>query len=150
MMRQSILVDIDHTLSEASWRDGMHDDPLKSRDEYFAAAKDDKPLADTIRLMNTLGRDYNYIILTARPEKWRQLTMQWLVAHSVNADEVLMRPEGCFDPTPRMKVDLALERFGGEKGLLEHVAMVLDNREDVIAAFSEVGVTAMQIFGRRQ
>ncbi len=150
MMRQSILVDIDHTLSDAFWRDEMYADPLVSYDAYFAAAKDDKPLEDTIQLMNTLARAYNYIILTARPEKWRQLTMQWLVAHGVNADEVLMRPEGCFDPTPEMKVNLALERFGGEKGLLEHVAMVLDNREDVIAAFSELGITAMQIFGRRQ
>ncbi len=149
-MRQSILIDIDHTVSDAFWRDEMYADPLVSFDDYYAASKDDVPLLDTIRLMNTLARDFNFISLTARPEKWRQITMQWLLEHHVMADEVLMRPDGNFDPSPKVKVELAMERFGGEKGMREQVAMVLDNREDVVMAFSALGITAMQIFGRRQ
>jgi len=148
-MRQSILVDVDHTLSDAFWRNDMYADPLVERDVYFAAAKDDDSLCDIVRLMNTLSRDYNLIILTARPEKWRQLTMQWLLEHSVMAEEVLMRPDNCFDPSPKVKVDLAMKRFGGEEGMREHIALVLDDREDVVAAFSALGITSMQIFGRR-
>ncbi len=150
MMRQSILIDIDHTLSDAFWRDDMYHDPLATRDEYFAAAKNDDALCDSVRLMNTLARDFNFIILTARPEKWRQLTMDWLVAHSVMAEEMLMRPDNCFDPSPKVKVDLAMKRFGGEEGMREHIALVVDDREDVVAAFAALGITSMQILGRRR
>lgn len=150
MMRQSILIDIDHTLSDAFWRDDMYHDPLVDFDDYFAAAKDDSTLCDTVRLMNTLARDFNFIVLTARPEKWRQLTMQWLIEHGVMAEEVLMRPDDCFDPSPKVKVDLAMKRFGDEKGMREHIALVVDDREDVVAAFAALGITSMQILGRRR
>jgi len=147
--RQSILVDLDDTLSDASWRAEMFADPLVSYDDAFEASKDDLPLVGSIRLMNTLGINYNFIILTARPVKWRQLTMKWLMDHHVLAEEVMMRPDGCFDPAPEIKTQLAIERFNGAKGLCEQVALVVDDREDVVAAFSELGVTAMQMFGRK-
>lgn len=146
MMRKSILVDVDHTISDAAWRDDMYTDPLVSRDDYFAAAKDDNSLHNMVQVVNSLARDFNFIICTARPEKWRQLTMDWLLGHAVMAEEVLMRPDDCFDPSPKVKIDLAMKRFGGEKGMCESIALVMDDREDVIVAFGALGITALQVF----
>lgn len=118
-----------------------------SWDEYHAASAKDEPLEDVINLLHALRNSgYTPIGLTARPGKWRQLTMDWLVKHDVPFEELLMRPDDDYHPAPAMKVALALERFPQIK---DQVAFVLDDREDVIAAFKALGVTALQVHGRQ-
>ena len=144
--RPYVLVDIDHTLSNAWWRDSL----IGDWDAYHAVSGQDNPLQDVITMVNALHRCGRSIIgLTARPEKWRQLTMEWLVKHFVSMDELLMRSDDDFRPAPEVKVALALERFKDESNLRNQVALVLDDREDVIEAFRALGVTALQVFGRR-
>ncbi len=146
MARNYILVDIDHTLASSFWRDDM----IGDWDAYHAVSGQDEPLQDVVTMVNALyGSGKTVIGMTARPEKWRQVTMEWLVKHFVSMDELLMRPDDDFRPAPEVKVALALERFQDESNLVAQVALVLDDREDVIEAFRALGVTAMQVFGRR-
>lgn len=144
--RKYILVDVDHTLANSFWRDDM----IGDWDAYHAASSEDEPLQDAVGLINSLhGAGYTIIGLTARPEKWRQITMEWLIKHFISMDELLMRPDEAYHPAPEIKMALALKRFDDKANLKAQVAIVIDDREDVIEAFRALGVTAMQIFGRR-
>ena len=147
--RNHILVDIDHTVSNSFWRDDMIGGE-GGWDAYHAASAQDEPIHDMVAMVNAMyGSGKTIIGITARPEKWRLLTMEWLVKVYVSMDEILMRPDDAYHPAPEIKVALALERFDNESNLKDQVALVIDDREDVIEAFRALGVTAIQVFGRK-
>lgn len=141
--RNVVLVDIDHVISAAWPRDPMIGNV--SWDEYHAASSADLPVRDIVQLLQRLKEHYKIVAITARPEKWRQLSMAWMVKHKVPVDELLMRPDNAFRPAPQIKLELVNERFPDK----DEIAFLLDNREDVVAAFYSIGVTCMQVFGRR-
>lgn len=150
MNRNNVLCDIDHTLSNAFHRDPMMAAPMGNGngwDEYHAASINDEPLHDMVRMINVLRPYFNIVAITARPGKWRKLTMDWCLKHEVLFDELLMRPDDSYHPAPIIKVQLALERFPNIK---DEVAFILDDREDVVLAFKELGVTALQVHGRKE
>jgi hypothetical protein len=138
-----ILCDIDHTISNAFPRDNLIGGE-GGWDAYHSASEADEPIDEMVRMINALQEQgFVIVAITARPEKWRQLTLSWLVRHNVRIDELLMRPEAEFRPAPEIKVDLAKKRFGEELNAL--VAFVLDDRDDVCAAFRTLGITALQV-----
>src|SRR4051812_48533865 len=97
--RKIVLVDIDHTISNAFPRDGMIGNT--TWDEYHGAAPDDEPLHDMVKLVNALHDAGYYLVgLTARPAKWRNMTLCWLIKHGVVLDELLMRPDEAYHPSP--------------------------------------------------
>lgn len=140
-MKRAILVDLDHTVSDAFPRDHMIGGPW---DDYHSASQFDVPLTDMVDLLVALKAGGHPLIgITARPGKWRALTMEWLLKFNLAwlFDELLMRPDEAWHPSPEMKVALANERF---KDLKAEVLMIIDDREDVCAAFKALGVTALQ------
>jgi phosphoglycolate phosphatase-like HAD superfamily hydrolase len=141
-MKFIALVDIDHTVSNSFWRDAMIGGDW---DAYHAAAIYDRPLHDTVAMIRAL-HDAGWSIygLTARPSKWRKMTLDWLLAHDVKIDEMLMREDEDYRPAPAMKIALAKQKFGELRGV---VTVVFDDRDDVIAAFRAEGVTAVQVNG---
>jgi hypothetical protein len=149
-MRRTILVDIDHTLS-AAW----HRDELIGAEggwnAYHSAAPQDEPIHDVMSLINGLvfsDETWTIIALTARPEKWRNITMAWLVKHGIHIDELLMRPDESWHPAPEIKVQLAQQRFPGDS-LTNEVAFLLEDRADVCEAFHTLGITTLQVKGRQ-
>jgi hypothetical protein len=171
-MRRHILVDLDDTVS-ASWRrEHLIQD---SWDAFHADLVNDEPIYDVVRLLSNLafrpawsdtntifntifntslntldtGEGLRLVALTARPEKWRAATMNWLHTHCVPIDELLMRPDNDFRPSPVCKVAVAAERFGGEEAIKDHVALIIDDHEGVCKAFAGLGVTTLQIYARR-
>ncbi len=141
-----ILVDIDHVLSDAYWRDAMIGGP-GGWDEYHNNAPRDEPFIHVIDLVNALSTRYTMIGVTARPEKWRQITMKYLADHGAMLEELLMRPDDAYHPAPQLKLDLAVKRFG--QPLHNQVAFIMDDREDVAIAFNNAGVPALQVYARR-
>lgn len=147
MNRSYVLCDIDHVLADSAWREPLIEE---SWDAFHAASEKDEPVPDMVRMIGALfNENFQIIGLTTRPEKWRQLTQAWLVRHCVWIDEILMRPYDSFAKSPELKVALAVQRFGTQEALANEVALVLDDREDVIEAFRALGVTALQVHVRR-
>jgi len=145
-MRKNVLVDIDHTISNSFWRDSLIGGP-GGWDEYHRNLIDDEPVIDVVGMINTLyWAQYTIVGITARPGKWRKLTLDWCVKHSVRLNELLMRPDDDFYPAAELKVRLASERF---PNLKDEVAFIMDDREDVSVAFRELGVTALQVYARQ-
>lgn len=141
---KAILVDIDHVVADAAWRD-EHAGPGKW-DEYHAMSERDKPFKDVIAMVNAMhSTNLFYAVgLTGRTEKWRKLTLSWLIQHDVMLDELIMRPDKDFRPAPIVKVELARARF---PDLANQVAFVFDDREDILAAFKVAGVNGFLVYG---
>lgn len=148
--RLHVLCDIDHCLADSFWRDPMIGGE-GGWDAYHSASPDDKPAQDVVDLINELASN-GYVVmgLTARPEKWRRLTMDWLVKHRVALDGLLMRGDTDYRPAAEIKGALALAYFGSEEEIRANVLCVLDDREDVITSFCALGVTAIQVHIRRR
>ena len=147
-MRNIILLDIDHTLADSYWRDEMLG--IASWDDYHSKGVDDLPAPDFVPFIvhyaNTLH--YDLIGITARPEKWRNLTMRWLAVNGIKLDELWMRKDGDFRPAPDIKLSLCEEKLG--EGWRERILLIIDDNERVIEAFKGENITCLQIFNRRR
>jgi hypothetical protein len=136
-----ILVDLDHTISNAFWRDSMIG--TVPWDQYHEESKHDKPFKNVVHLINTLWiAGYKIIGLTGRNDKFRQLTTQWLLKYGVDMDEILMRPDDVFLKNADMKVKLIEDRF---KKNYKDISFLIDDNEDTILTFSKLGITTLQI-----
>ena len=114
---------------------------------YHAASIDDEPITDVINMLESAAMmDASIITITARPEKWRKLTMGWMIKHQVPSDALLMRPDDVFRPSPEIKRELLLGHFG--EGFREEIAFILEDRDDVVAMYREMGLTVFQVFAR--
>ena len=133
-----VLCDMDHTLSDAAWRDHL----IPDWEAYYADAAADRPIVPVIKMVNALAEaEHSVVVLTARGEKWRKITHNWLIRHDIRVDDVVMRPEGNYQSAPDLKVFLAQEKFGWR---LRGVELVIDDRADVCAAFRALGVPTLQ------
>jgi phosphoglycolate phosphatase-like HAD superfamily hydrolase len=136
-----ILIDLDHTVSDAFWRDGMIE--AEDWDSYHLASDGDAPISEMVSLVNSLSQAGHEVVgFTARPDKWRGLTMAWLVRHGVMITTLLMRADEDYRPSDTLKMALA-EEFG-----IERVDMIIDDREDVCLAFKAKGITALMCMVR--
>jgi hypothetical protein len=145
-MKDIIIVDIDHTLSDSAWRDELIG--VASWDEYHQNNHQDEPIEEVVQLIKSVAfveqRFFNYdvICVTARPEKWRQQTMDWLLKNDIMIDELLMRPDDNYMSAGELKVHLVKEHLRS----LEKVAFVLDDNDKVRDAFRAEGVVVLQVF----
>jgi hypothetical protein len=136
-----ILVDIDHTVANAFWRDGMIG--TETWDYYHEQSKFDKPFKNVVNLLNALSNSgYNIMGITGRNEKHRQLTVAWLVQNKVDIDELLMRPDDDYTKNGELKVKLIQEYF---KGDFKEIHFLIDDNEDAILAFMAIGIATLQI-----
>lgn len=146
-----LLIDIDHTISDAAWRDDMINN--NDWDAYHLAGKEDKPIQEIVQFIYSLAGDAEYerhcweiIAVTARPEKWRKQTMEWMGKHGVIIDDILMRPDDAFRSAADMKIELLRKRFGDNLEQLEgHNVILIDDNEKVIEAMRGLNITTMQI-----
>lgn len=148
-MKRVVLFDIDHTLSDAAHRDHLIPAALQSGDwaEYHDSSVTDGPCHDIVDLLTCFRHcDYQVIGITARPDLWRATTMGWLHRHRIWLDELLMRPQIAFTPSPELKLALVRDRFGAN--FADQILFIVDDREDVAKAFAEFGVTSLQVRGR--
>lgn len=146
-MRNVILVDLDHTLFDASWRDHLIPRAIETNewDEYHDTGIHDKLCTDTLNLLDSLSH-YMKVAVTARPSKWRNQTLCQFDMHKIFFHDLLMRDQVDFAPSPELKLNLARRRFG--PNFAERILFIIDDRADVCEAFSKEGVSSLQIRGR--
>lgn len=138
-----IVIDIDNTLADATWREGLIQE--EGWDAFHAAGKDDQPIKAMAKLMDALcgaTQITEIVALTARPNKYRAQTIQWLVSNNIYVDDVVMRPDDDYSPSKELKIKLAKEYF---KDCWDQVGLVIDDHEEVCAAFRAEGITCLQV-----
>lgn len=152
------IFDIDHTISDAYWRDHMIGGE-GGWDAYHQACEQDEPIEPMIELVNIINiinhdhLHYNEIgletiALTARPEKWRALTCSQLLKFNCQFDHLLMRPNDDFNAAADSKLILIKDFLG--KGFPSSVSFIIDDNEKVIEKFAAAGVTTLHINASRR
>jgi hypothetical protein len=146
------LSDDRHRLHLLPEKDG--NTPHEAYDAYNELAPSDPPIPSGFLALQGLitryrGCDFRVLFLTARPVKYRQQTEVWLGKEGVaNLKEPIraetwMRPNGDFQTSPDLKIDLLssyIEKLIGEGNDVEVVA-AYDDRIDVLSAYAAKGLT---------
>jgi hypothetical protein len=136
-----ILVDIDHTVANSFWRDGMIG--TVSWDEYHENAKFDKSFKNVVTMINALA-SIGYIIIgiTNRPEKFRLLTVNWLIKNQIHIDELLMRPDDIFLVSNELKLKLIKDYFHDN---YKNIHFAIDDNEETILSYYKLNIPTLQI-----
>ena len=94
-MKNAIIVDIDGTLSNINHRLKYINCPRKEQNwkKFYDLIPDDKPHWDMINLIKVLSKHYAVILLTGRPTKYRQSTVDWLKKQGLSAPFLIMRDD---------------------------------------------------------
>lgn len=154
MAKPLYIFDLDGTLANAEHRVHHINGATKDWRAFFAAAKDDTPLAGAIATLKALRRGSAEVwIWTGRSDEVRNETLAWLYKH---AD---------FDADPMLVAFYAPERFLMRKAgdhRLDHVikyewlanleppernrlTAVFEDRSRVVAMWREAGVPCFQV-----
>jgi hypothetical protein len=133
-----VLVDLDHTLCDAFWRD-----PLLGRwEEYHAAGMEDKPIGfvrEIIDMAHHSGREV--VAVTGRPEYNRQMTVRWMIQYDIPIDTILMRAMDDHRPSVEVKRELVTLAFPD----LSVIEFVLEDRDDCVAIYKQLGLNVLQV-----
>jgi phosphoglycolate phosphatase-like HAD superfamily hydrolase len=98
--------DVDGVLADVSHRrhfiSGRRNWPA-----FFAAARDDAPLATGIELVRAAhDRGLQLVYLSGRPERLRAVTIDWCRQHAVPEGQLLLRPDRDRSPATDLKLRL--------------------------------------------
>ena len=129
--RKCIICDLDGTLAL-----------LNGRNPYDASTAEQDILNDPVaEIVKHLAAAYDIILISGRTDTWRAETERWLQKHQVPYVQLFMRKEGDF------RKDVVVKREFFAKYIKSHwdVLFVLDDRNQVVEMWREVGLTCLQV-----
>lgn len=88
-MEKAYIFDIDDTLSNTEHRQHL---AVRGDWEAFYAEQGKDTPTPLVRILNTLACTSKIILLTGRPERYRDQTLEWLRKHNITFDYLKMRP----------------------------------------------------------
>ncbi|MET9920320.1 hypothetical protein ABZZ04_25015 [Streptomyces sp. NPDC006435] len=137
--RPLAVFDLDGTLADSAHRRHHLEGRRRDWDRFFAAAVDDPPLAEGVRLVLSSAEECEIRYLTGRPERCRRDTVAWLAGHGLPEGRLHMRRDGDRRPARRTKLE-TLRRLGRER----EVRMLVDDDELVCDAAERAGFTVVR------
>jgi hypothetical protein len=138
-MRYVVLVDIDHTVSDAAWRDNLMPLVHETGDwrPYYECQDLDAPIEPMVSYVRELAVENDIWFVTARVETYRRVTESWFDRHEIPRVGILMRPFGDLSKSPELKLRLAAP-------LLPRVRLIIDDRDDVLELFLANGIPVLK------
>ncbi|WP_345107163.1 phosphatase domain-containing protein [Streptomyces drozdowiczii] len=137
-VRPVAVFDLDGTLADTAHRRHF----LEGRRDwagFFAAAADDPPLDEGVRLVLSSAEECEIVYLTGRPERCRKDTVAWLSRQGLPEGPLHMRRNDDRRPARRTKLEI-LERLGRDRT----VRMLVDDDELVCDAAELAGFTVVR------
>lgn len=140
--------DVDGCLARADWRNSYLEKEPVNWDAYHTASQFDEPyeeMAGLVRMIRNYGdlwksditADNMIYILTARPEKFRSITSDWLRKHYIPHDFLWMRPDHDLRSAHVIKAEWLI-KLG--KNPDQKVELVFDDSSKVVEAMQKVGI----------
>lgn len=147
MDKKVIVFDIDGTLADGEHR--MHlirGEGKKDWNTFFDKAMEDPPHHEIQWLNHIMAErdDVEIVVLTARPEKRRDITEQWLAEHNIEHTELILKPN-------REEQDRVPDHAFKERILDEMIAqgrkpyMVFEDRQNVVDMWRKRGIKCLQV-----
>ncbi|MFF8293356.1 hypothetical protein ACF068_29630 [Streptomyces sp. NPDC016309] len=137
--RPLAVFDLDNTLSDTAHRQRFLERKPRDWDAFFAAAPQDPPLAEGVRLCREAAGDCDVVYLTGRPERCREDTRAWLAAHGLPEGPVHMRRDHDRRPARVTKLEV-LRRLSAAR----EVRMLVDDDELVCDAAERAGYRVLR------
>ncbi|WP_375000040.1 hypothetical protein [Aeromicrobium sp. CTD01-1L150] len=141
-MTHAVIVDLDGTLVDV--RDILHHVEGEERDFHaFHAASADAParadVVDAVRSAHAQGSAV--LVVTSREFIWRDLTLDWLAAHDVPYDQLVMRVVGDYRPDHVVKAEMldALLADGYQ------VERAWEDSDDIVELWRSRGIDVHQV-----
>ncbi|MEW2550785.1 phosphatase domain-containing protein [Streptomyces zhihengii] len=122
--RPLAVFDLDGTLADAGHRQHLLRRAPRDWDAFFAAAPDDPPLDEGVRLCREAAGECEIVYLTGRPERCRRDTVDWLAARELPEGRIFMRRDDDRRPARRTKLEI-LRRLGAGR----EIRMLVDDDE---------------------
>jgi hypothetical protein len=72
------------------------------------------------------------------------VTTEWLKKYCPVIEHVMMRADGDFRPDIEIKIEALEDAFGSRQGVLDSVICVIDDRDKLVAALRDYGLTVLQ------
>jgi hypothetical protein len=108
----AVLVDVDGVIADASHRQHHLAAGRNDWKAFFDAAGDDPPIAAGRALLDALADDVLIVLLTARPVRLRDVTLDWLARHGFRWDLLVMRPKHVSGPAREFKAEAVRALLG--------------------------------------
>ena len=143
-MKKIVIFDLDGTLAlidkrrAISTKDDGKMDWVKFFDPDMVDLDD--PNTPVITMANLLSSQYRIWILSGRSDVTRQATIDWLSKHNVDYDHLVMRPQNLLYMADNDLKQSWLDTIGKE-----NVAMVFDDRQQVVDMWRDNGLTTFQV-----
>ncbi|MDI9883411.1 hypothetical protein QMZ92_03090 [Streptomyces sp. HNM0645] len=132
--RPLAVFDLDGTLAETGHRQHFLERSPRDWAGFFAAAPDDAPLAEGLRLVAEAAGECEVVYLTGRPERCRTDTVEWLERHGLPLGRIWMRGNHDRRPARTTKLEV-LRRLGRTR----EIRMLVDDDELVCDAAQRAG-----------
>lgn len=135
MRQYRVVIDLDGTVCDDAHRHAWAE--RGEFDEYHRLMMDDAPFLPMVHLVRTLWNSgWDVVIMTTRPEQYRQPTISWLLINGVPYNALLMRP---YHDT-RLSAELKL----GWARQYDHITMVYEDRDVLVDAWRAAGYFCLQ------
>ena len=143
-MNKIVIFDLDGTLALIDKRRDLatKDNGKFDWDVFFDPTNIDLDLPNqpVIQMADLLSTDYRIWILSGRSDVTHQATRDWLNKHGVYYDHLVMRPQNyLYMPDNDLK-QMWLDSIG-----VDNVAMVFDDRNQVVDMWRKNGLTTFQV-----
>ena len=138
---KAVIFDLDGTLAGLSHRIHHIKRHPVNWDAFFAECGNDaliEPIRDLAQDFDQLG--YKLIMVSGRSDKVRNVTWDWLNAHSVPCHELHMRREGDYRQDFLVKSEILDDLLVSSN----KIKFVIDDRPSVVAMWRERGLTCLQ------
>lgn len=137
--RPLAVFDLDNTLADTAHRQRFLRRRPRDWDAFFAAAPQDPPITEGVRLARDSAVECEVVYLTGRPERCRQDTLDWLAAHGLPEGRVHMRPDGDRRPARITKLEI-LRRLAGDR----EIRVLVDDDELVCEDAERAGFPVLR------
>jgi hypothetical protein len=135
-----VIVDIDGTIADVRHRlHHIHGAARKNWKAFFEAMTRDEPIPNMLDYVRQLSQKHGILIVTGRPENYRDRTERWLRKHKVPYENLFMRRSGDHRPDYEAKAAV-LKEFPPEQ-----IVMAIDDRPPVCEMWESYGIKCMHV-----
>lgn len=142
MNRSVVLFDLDGTLADNSHRQSFVRGEKKDWDAFFGAQEQDIPNTPVVALYEALlsSGQFDIIVVTARPERYREVSERWFASNGIPLKRMIMRTDGDRRSDQVIKQEILADlRIKGVVPLF-----VVDDRTPVVQIWRSQGIICLQ------
>jgi len=132
-----VVLDFDGTIADYTFRDHLRSIDW---DAYIAASFSDVPSKPVVEIIERFKNDHNIVILSARSERSRKETEEWLDKYNIYHDDLILKPDNATEEDCDIKVNLIKkipEKYG-------EIVFCIDDRSSCVQSFRDAGLYTFQ------